>query len=202
MDAKLKRHKNEIFLRGVMTLDLTYKECLDMFLFFGDRRREWDTNYRGYELPMGGDVVDDDDVVIRSKLDFGTLMHMVGIPRSLLVKYIRRWDFPRQGSVSTAMVPWDEQKNAFDDKNKVLSLKTNTIMPHPELPDKSLITTLEINKLGGMPKWALNILMTATAPQLVKGLEQRYIAKIRKSGKTVDMTPEGRKKRAKGAETW
>lgn len=48
-----------------------------------------------------------------------------------------------------------------------------------------------------MPKWILNILCTLTAPQIMKGLEQRYIANVRKAGKTLDMTtPEARQKAA------
>ena len=42
-----------------------------MMLYFGDRRKAWDKNYGGHDLPDGGDVIDDDDVVVRSKLDFG-----------------------------------------------------------------------------------------------------------------------------------
>ena len=48
-----------------------------------------------------------------------------------------------------------------------------------------------------MPKWILNILCTFTAPQIMRGLEQRYIANVRKAGKTLDLTTaEARRKAA------
>lgn len=48
-----------------------------------------------------------------------------------------------------------------------------------------------------MPKWILNIICTLTAPQLMRGLEQRYIANVRKANKTLDLTTaEARKKAA------
>lgn len=56
--------------------------------------------------------------------------------------------------------------------------------------------------MGGMPKWALKMIMSSTAPSLMSGLEKRYIQNVRKAGKTVDMTPEGRKKKAPGAVEW
>jgi hypothetical protein len=59
----------------------------------------------------------------------------------------------------------------------------------------SSLLHLQINKLAKMPKWILNILCTLTAPQLMKGMEKRYIANVRKAGKTLDLTtPEARKK--------
>jgi hypothetical protein len=68
---------------------------------------------------------------------------------------------------------------------------TLTILP------PSFRIPLQINKLGRMPKWILNILCTFTAPQIMRGLEQRYIANVRKAGKTLDLTTaEARKKAA------
>mmetsp|Transcript_29277 Transcript_29277/g.45879 ORF Transcript_29277/g.45879 Transcript_29277/m.45879 type:complete len:389 (+) Transcript_29277:39-1205(+) len=196
--------KNEVYMRGSMTMNMSYIEAVDMFLYYGERRGLWDTNFKGYELPYGGDVFGDDDVVCISKIDFGTLMHMMGIPRSLSVKILRRWDFPKVGMVSSCLVPWDIKNNCVDTNNSILTMKTNTIMPHPTDPSKTVITTLEMNKLGGMPKWALNLLMTVTAPGMIRGLEQRYIKKIRdaKDQQTVDLTPEGRAKRPAGAAVW
>jgi hypothetical protein len=57
-------------------------------------------------------------------------------------------------------------------------------------------------RFGGMPKWAFNLMMSSTAPSIMSGLEKRYIQAVRKANKTVDMTPEGRKKRTKGATEW
>ena len=72
VEADVKTHKNEIYLRGVMTMNLSYTEALDMMLYFGERRKLWDKNYDGSELPLGGDIYDDDECVICSKLNFGT----------------------------------------------------------------------------------------------------------------------------------
>jgi hypothetical protein len=60
-----------------------------------------------------------------------------------------------------------------DKKNKILSIKCTTLYPHPTDPDRAFMSTLEINKMGSMPKWALNFIMSVTAPSLMKGLEQR-----------------------------
>ena len=93
-----------------------------------------------------------------------------------------------------AMVPWDIKNNVLDTKHKLLSLKTGTIAPHPTLPGKCVMTTLEINGMGGMPTFALNFITRVTAPQMMRSLESRYIANARNKGDFVDMTPEGRNK--------
>jgi hypothetical protein len=43
---------------------------------------------------------------------------------------------------NTAMVPWDLKSNGVDHNNSILTVKCNTIMPHPTQPDKCIITTL------------------------------------------------------------
>ncbi len=108
----------------------------------------------------------------------------------------------KAGMVTTAMVPWDIKTQSIDHNNSILTVKCNTFKPHPSIPDKAVIISLEINKMGGMPKWALKIIMSSTAPGLMSGLEKRYIQNVRKANKTMDMTPEGRKKRKKGAWEW
>ena len=40
------------------------------------------------------------------------LLLQVGVPRSLLVKYMRRWDSPKANMCTTAMVPWDIKTNS------------------------------------------------------------------------------------------
>lgn len=45
--------------------------------YFGDRRSMWDSSFRGIELPFGGSALVDDECRITSKIDMGTLMHMV-----------------------------------------------------------------------------------------------------------------------------
>jgi hypothetical protein len=37
-----------------MTMNMTYVEVLDMMLYFGERRKLWDKNFGGVELPNGG----------------------------------------------------------------------------------------------------------------------------------------------------
>jgi len=192
--------KGQIYMRGVVTMDMTYTELVDCFCYFGERRKLWDSNYKGHELPNGGDILVDDELVIKSKLDMGALMHMVGVPRFLMVKFVRRWDEPKKGSVTTAMVPWDVKKNCVDRDNSILGVKITTLLPHPTIPDKSVMTTLEINKMGRMPKWALHLICTLTAPQLMRGLEQRYIANVRKQGKGMDLTTAEARKKASAAE--
>ena len=76
-----------------------------------------------------------------------------------IVYYFRRWDSPTKGAVTYAMVPWDLTKSAIDTKNKLLSLKTGTISPHPTIPNKSIMTTLEINGMGGLPNWAMSFMV-------------------------------------------
>ena len=95
VEPEVRKSKNDMYLRGVMTMNMTYSEVLDMMLFFGDRRKLWDKNFGGVEVFNDGDVIDDDEVVVKSHINMGTLMHMVGMPRSLLIKYIRRWDTPK-----------------------------------------------------------------------------------------------------------
>ena len=109
----------------------------------------------------------------------------------LITRNIRRWNVPNRGSVTYAMIPWLIASNSIDRNHKLLSLKTGTISPHPTATDKCIMTSLEVNSMGGMPTWALHWMMRATAPSMMKGLESRYRAYVRKTGDTVDITPFG-----------
>ena len=42
----------------------------------------------------------------------------------------------------TAMVPWDLKSSGVDHNSSILTVKCNTMMPHPTQPDKCIITTL------------------------------------------------------------
>jgi len=46
--------------------------------------------------------------------------------------------------VTTALVPWDHKKDCLNLADSILTVKCNTIMPHPTDPSKSIITTLEV----------------------------------------------------------
>ena len=133
---------------------------------------------------------------------------------TLNVRNFRQWNKPSVGSVTYAMVPWDLKKNVLDVNHKLLSIKTGTIQPHPTLKNTVVMTTLEKNTMGGtntytykhiiiitiitsttilgMPNWAMHFMMKATAPNLMKTLESRYIANARNKNDVVDVTPNGR----------
>lgn len=181
---------SEIYLRGVWTMDLSVMECCDMMWSFTDRRSAWDKNFAGAKVIKGGGW-GEDDLVITANLDFGFLMHMAGIPRKLTSRNWRRWNYPTPGIVTSAMIPWTEDTDEFDANNSILTLKVLSIGHHPTDPGKCIMTTIESNKMGMLPTWVLGMLMSVTAPQLMKGLEGRYIANVRKTGGTVDVTPSG-----------
>jgi hypothetical protein len=195
---KEREHKDQVYMRGKIVFNLTYLELVDAFCYFGERRSQWDSNYKGHSLPKGGNVITDDEVAITSKLDFGALLHMMGIPRELNTKFFRKWDTPTKGTVTTALVPWDMKSDCLNRKSSLLTLKTMTLQPHPTDPGKSIVTTLEINRLGSLPKWVMNILCTLTAPQMMRSLEQRYISNIRNKNQTLDLTTAEARKAASG----
>ncbi|KAG8460850.1 hypothetical protein KFE25_010905 [Diacronema lutheri] len=177
---------SEIYMRGVWTLDLSFVEACDMMFSFDDRRMTWDMNMKKI-TPIRGDPLVDDDVVVTAHLDFGMLLHMAGVPKTLTSRSILRWNFPTNGVVTYAVVPWDAAKDCYDD-GSILKIKAGTLAPHPQSPsNKCVMTTLETNKFGGAPKWVLSGLLNFTAPQIMRGLEQRYIKKIRETGTTRDI---------------
>lgn len=178
----------EIHLRGVWTMELSFLECCDMMINFSSQRSSWDKNFRGCDLLKGKSLVDN-DIVVTSHIEFGTLLHAAGMPRTLTSRVVRRWGHPEENSVSFVMIPWDAEKDAFDANNPVLTQKVTTIKPHPSNEAKSVMTSIESNKLGRLPRWVLGTLMNVTAPQIMKGLEQRYIASARAGGTTQDWLP-------------
>eukprot|EP01041_Mallomonas_annulata_P003584 gene3584-7123_t len=194
VEAANRKSSKEIYLRGVWTMNLSFVECCDMMFSMGERRHDWDSNFTSCEFPLGG-TDRDEDVVTSAHLNFGYLINLVmfgGGPATLTCRNIRRWDLPAPCSVTYAMFPWDLSTGTVDSKHKLLSLKTGTIIPHPSGDsDKSVMTTLEKNTMGGMPRWALHWMMRATAPQMMRGLESRYIANVKNKGKVVDVTPGG-----------
>lgn len=168
------------------------KEACDMMFTMTPRRKKWDSNFTSASLPCGGSYLDD-EVVLSAELNFGYLVNLVmfgnGKGTQLITRNVRRWNMPTSGAVTYAMFPWDLKQNKIDANHALLSLKTGTIAPHPTNPAKIVMTTLEINNMGGMPKWALHWMMRAVAPSMMKGLETRYIAACRATGDVVDLTP-------------
>jgi len=165
-----------------------------MMFTLSPRRKNWDSNFTSVTFPLGGSAADD-EVVTSVKLSFGYLINLVmfgdGNGSQLVCKNVRRWNMPNSKSVTYALIPWLIKENKMDVNHSLLSLKTGTISPHPTNPSKIVMTTLEINGMGGMPKWALHWMMRAVAPSMMKGLEQRYIATSRAKGDVVDLTPKG-----------
>ena len=191
VEPEKRKKKNDIYLRGVWTMNLTFSECCDMMFTVSDRRKLWDPNFGKVEFPMGGDERSD-DLITSVKLDFGYLVNLVMFGSkgmTLHSRNFRRWDKPTIGGVTYAMVPWDLQKNCLDPNHKLLSIKTGTIAPHPTIRGKSIMTTLEINGMGGMPTWAMHFMMRAFAPQVMRSMESRYIANVRNKGLSHDIRP-------------
>ena len=189
-----RRKKSDIYLRGVWTMNLNMVEACDMMFTLNGRRKGWDPNFTSVTFPNGGSDRDD-DVVTSVALNFGYLINLVmfgsGSGTQLIARNIRKWGVPTPRSVTYAMVPWNIKESRMDTEHKLLSLKTGTIAPHPTNPEKIVMTTLEINSMGGMPTWALHWMMRAVAPSMMKGLETRYIAAARNKGDVVDGTPKG-----------
>jgi hypothetical protein len=131
-------------MRSVMTMNVSYVECVDMMCYWGERRKLWDSNFKGMDLPFGDDFLLDDDCRVTERIDHGTLLHMAGVPRSLDLKFYRRWDHPAKGQVTTALVPWNHKEDCSDPDNSILTVKCSTIMPHPTDPSRTVVTTLEV----------------------------------------------------------
>jgi hypothetical protein len=195
VDESRRRTPNDIYLRGVWTMNLNIIECCDMMFSVSSRRQKWDPNFGGTEFPHGGSELDDDTITSTS-LNFGYLVNLVmfgsGSGTVLNCRNIRKWNYPTQGSVTYSMVPWDIKLNKMDEKHKLLSLKTGTISPHPTMADKCVMTTLEINTMGNLPGWAMHFMMKATAPSMMRSLETRYTVNIKNTNETVNITPFGR----------
>jgi len=171
---------SEIFLRGTWSMSLSFHEACDLMFSFDDRRALYDANFRGAQA-VKGDMATDNDCVVTAKVDYGLLLHLAGLPRSLTTRVLYRWDQPSPGQVTYVMAPWDPVGDKYD-PTSVLNLKVGTIAPDPSDPNKCVMTTVETNKLGGLPKWLLGGLIHVTAPQLIRGLEQRYIKHVRDKG--------------------
>jgi len=190
-DSK-RKSKSEIYMRGVWTMNLSFVECCDMmFTFDGARRHKWDPNFAKIDFPNGGSSMDD-DVVTSATINMGFLINLAMFgtsgPGTLDSRNYRWLNHPVQGAVTYAMVPWNVKENKVDANNKLMTIKVGTIAPHPTMADKCIMTTLETNKFGGIPNWAMHFLTSVTAPSLMRGLESRYIANIRNKNEVMDLT--------------
>lgn len=158
-----RKSKSDIYLKGTWTMNLTFVEAVDMMFSMGDRRKLWDSNFTSCSFPTGG-CDTDNDVVTSAALNFGYLVNLVMFGNSsgtnLICKNIRRWNYPREGCVVYAMFPWNVKSGSIDGNHKLLSLKTGSIEAHPTLPGKVVMTTMEINSMGGMPTWCVPLYAT------------------------------------------
>ena len=187
------RSKNDIYLRGKWTMSLSYTEACDMMFSMDERRKAWDGNFKGVKYHTGD--AQSNDAIMSASLNFGYLINLVMFGDSagtvLSTRNIRVWESPSKNSVTYAMIPWNIKENCFDKKHKLLSLKVGTIAAHSTEEGKVVMTSLEINSMGGQPKWALGF-MASAAPSMMKSLEQKYITNARKKGISRDCTQRGR----------
>lgn len=191
-----RKNASEIYLRGVWTSNVNFVEACDMFFSMTDRRKEWDSNFNGVTMPFGGSL-SDDEIVLSASLSFGYLVNLVmfgsGNGTVLTTKNIRKWNVPYMAdgrrSVTYAILPWSVKENRLDTEHKLLTVKTGTIIEHPTLSDKVVMTTLEINSMGSLPNWAMSFMMRNTAPSMIRGLESKYISNVKQKGGVVDVTP-------------
>lgn len=140
-------------------------------MYYGERRKEWDTQFKSYSLPLGGDPFRDEECVLDYEVDLGTLVHMVGFPRRIIVKVRKRHDYPQPGMMTFASFGLDVEGKCRDVSSKLGGQKTGTIMPHPQDPSKCIVHSLALSNTGGLPKWGLKMLMSTMAPQMIKGMQ-------------------------------
>jgi len=183
----LLKQKNEMWFRIMMEAELTYVECCDMFHFVGDRRQEWDTNYQGHEIIYRNEQRPADDFVMKYDVNLGRLMHLFNIPRSYTIRVIRRHNFPAQNMCTQVTIPWNLETNTYDENNKTFKLKVTTIGPSPRNPEKSIIMETAKANIRFLPIWMQKIILSTITPKIIGGMIIRYIQKIKKKNKVVDL---------------
>lgn len=197
VEEELRESNKQVYMRTHVTCDLDYKSMLDMLLNYTENRSTWDSTFKKFTLPKGGDPYLDETVIMDIEMNFGMLMHLCGIPRIFLVKWVKKWDYPSKGMVSYAMAPWNVADDCVDTKS-MFQFESGVIKPHPTDPSKAILHGLTLAKTGGIPKWGLKI-MSSFLPSYMKGMQSKYQAKILSKGLQCDLTPEGLRKRKPGS---
>jgi hypothetical protein len=191
VEPEKRRNKNDVYIRIVATMNLTFEENCDVMFNYTERRKAFDDRFDicGF-VKDGGHAYDS---IVKLKVDFGYILNTLLFGRqgtNVTVRFVKRWDQPFPGSVTYATVPWDAENDCYDKNHSILmSLETGVISPHPTLPGKSTRTILQISSMGAMPKWVLALTFRTFVPQMLRSMESKYIANIRNKGLTLDHRP-------------
>ena len=107
VEPSKRKTKNDIYLRGVWTMNITYEEACDMMFEFDSKRRpKWDPNFKSCDLYGGSSY--DDDLIATAVMDFGYLTNLVMFQNStgltLSTRNFKRWNQPRK--VSLPPIPY------------------------------------------------------------------------------------------------
>ena len=76
VELSKRKSANDVYLRGVWTMNLSFVECCDMMFSLTARRKNWDPNFGGVSFPNGGSDASD-DVVTSVIMDFGYLVNLI-----------------------------------------------------------------------------------------------------------------------------
>merc|ERR550514_855128 len=87
------------------------------------------------------------------------MRYITGMEDTMCSRVVMRSNWPDQGDVAYAAVPFDLEQNVCLEEKGILKVKTGVISPHPTDPGMCLLTGCDLVNLGMVPKWGLGFLL-------------------------------------------
>ena len=96
------------------------------------------------------------------------LMYIMSIPEELTIRMVTRPNWPQENSYSYCTIPYDPEKHVPVEKYGPIKIESGCIMPHPEDPNKCILSTMDKMDFKYMPNFALKMI-----------IKKEYVAKMR-----------------------
>ena len=150
----------ETLIRGTLDIDLAPKHAILMMCHLGNERKEWHDECKSSEIVK---ELAPGDVICKWEMNLNfAIKYVMSIPDKIAMRVITRENWPEQGQYGYAILPYDLEKEVTLEELGPLKVKCGVVMPHPEDPNKSKITSLDSGNLKYVPTFVLKGLLKST----------------------------------------
>lgn len=170
-EKKLQEGKDSL-LRCTLEIDLPPKHANEMFFNTEVDCLEWKTELKAVE---NIEQTSEDDKLTRIQLNLPwAVKYLMSVPEWMTLRFISRKNWPEDNHYAYACFPYDDEKKIPVEEVGAMKIKSGIICPHPEDPNKCLITSLDKVNLKYLPNFALKKMLKSTFSGKLHDMVNKY----------------------------
>jgi len=144
-------------MRITCELDLKPEHCFAMFTTTNDDMLTWYTDLKKLEVV---EEFTPDDKLTKWTLNLSwALQYIMSIPEVITIRLVTRKNWPEENHFAYCTIPYDSEKNIPVEQYGPIKIESGCVMPHPEDPNKCILSTLDKADFKYMPDFAIKMLI-------------------------------------------